>query len=134
MNSTFFLCTILEFLLRTSIGFSHTRYSFFFHAWQRGSRYEFSHQLSVQKFRQVQATVLHFFPLSFFLYVLIQYIPRTHTRTHRKSVVCIFLQCNCRYNYNYIIIHGIARDAIDLPFYLENNLLRIRHDSNKYHT
>lgn len=104
---------------------------FFFHAWQRGSRYEFSHQLSVQKFRQVQATVLHFFfPLSSFLYALIQYMLRTHTRTRRKSVVCILLQCNCRY----IIIRGIARDAIDLPVYLENNLLRIRHDSNKYHT
>lgn len=79
-----------------------------------------------------EATVLHFFsfPLSSFLYALIQYIPRTHTRTHRKSVVCILLQCDC----HYIIIRGIARNAIDLPVYLENNLLRIRHDLNKYHT
>lgn len=112
-----------------NLGRSFFAYAIFLSFTRGKEEAEFSHQLSVQKFRQVQATVLYFFffPLSSFLYALIQYIPRTHTRTHQKSVVCILLQCDCRY----IIIRGIA---IDLPVYLENNLLRIRHDSNKYHT
>lgn len=92
------------------LSLAQTRYlsfsNFFFFVLTRGeerhsTRDEFSHQLSAQKFRQVQATVLHFpyIPLSSLLYLYNTYRARTLALIENQSYVYFCNAIAVIYNY-----------------------------------